>query len=83
MTRREIKHLIQKGFENLLDQETINQEGEVALYYYAAENHSGQDSDLYSILSTSDYHPGPLSSLESEGEAVAMIYDFLAYARVS
>jgi len=31
---------------------------EAAIYWFASDYHSGQWSDLYSILSTSDYYPG-------------------------
>jgi hypothetical protein len=36
------------------------------LYWYAADYHEGQSSDLYSILSTLDYHPGAMESKPDE-----------------
>jgi len=33
---------------------------EEAIYWFAHHYHGGQSSNLYSVLSTSDYHPGPL-----------------------
>ena len=35
---------------------------EAAIYWFANDYHSGQTSDLYSILSTSPYRPSPLHS---------------------
>lgn len=37
-----------------------------ALYWYASDYHGGQDSDLYSILSTSEYRPGMSEGSPSE-----------------
>lgn len=49
---------------------------EAALYWFASDNHEGQWSDLYSILSTSPYTPGRLmTSVEDEGELAEMIYE--------
>lgn len=31
---------------------------ECAIYYYALMHHTGQNSNLYSVLSTSQYKPG-------------------------
>lgn len=31
-----------------------------AIYWFANDYHSGQSSNLYSVLSTSPYSPGPL-----------------------
>lgn len=33
-----------------------------ALFWYANDYHGGQFTDLYRILSTSEYHPGPMES---------------------
>lgn len=50
---------------------------EVAIYWFANHWHGGQTSELYSILSTSPYRPGPISTLESEGDFVTMMYEAL------
>ena len=34
---------------------------EEAIYWFANDWHSGQWSNLYSALSTSEYHPGPIA----------------------
>lgn len=46
---------------------------EQAIYWWAADHHEGQWSELYSILSTSAYRPGPLESRpipDSDAEAI-------------
>ena len=51
---------------------------EAAIYWLASDYHSGQWSELYSTLSTSEFKPGPThSSVEDEGEMAKMIYDML------
>lgn len=35
---------------------------EAAIYWYAADHHEGQTSDLYAVLCTSPYSPGPCES---------------------
>ena len=50
---------------------------EVAIYYFAEHYHGGQGSNLYSALSTSPFKPGRISSLDSEGEDVKMLYEEL------
>ena len=39
---------------------------EGAIYWFAADYHEGQSSELYSILSTSEYRPGPLEYSPSD-----------------
>ena len=48
-----------------------------AIYWFANDWHGGQASELYSILSTSLYKPGPLSTLASEGDTVGEMYKAL------
>lgn len=67
---------------NFLRQSYGNEEGfehdaEAAIYWFANDWHSGQTSELYSILSTSPFRPGPISTLDSEGEMVKMMYEDL------
>jgi hypothetical protein len=53
---------------------------EAAIYWLASDYHRGQDSELYSILSTSEFKPGPThSSVEDEGEIAKEIYDLLVH----
>lgn len=41
------------------DRESCEAEIGAAVHAYASVNHSGQSSDLYAVLSTSDFRPGP------------------------
>lgn len=51
---------------------------EAAIYWFASDYHSGQWSDLYSILSCSEYRPGRMeTSACHAGEMVQMAYDVL------
>jgi regulator of replication initiation timing len=58
---------------------TDTEEAEVAMYWFANHYHSGQSSNLYSILSTSPYQPGPNSTLQSEGYGVEDMYSALEH----
>lgn len=52
-----------------------------AIYWYANLNHSGQASNLYSVLSTSPYTPGNMmQGPESEGELCVEAYNKLVDA---
>ena len=59
---------------NSIDPEEWKYDAEIAIYYFANDYHDGQNSELYSILSTSPYSPGPLSGLEKESEEVQLMY---------
>ncbi len=51
---------------------------EAAIYWFANDYHEGQNSELYSILSTSDFSPSPLhNNVEDEDEIVQMMYQAL------
>ena len=49
---------------------------EAAIYFYAEHYHAGQHSDLYSILSTSPFSPGPLFTVEKD-EIIFSMYQAL------
>ena len=54
----------------------VNVEG--AIYWFASDYHSGQNSNLYSVLSTSPYHPSRMANgIESEDETTQMLYEAL------
>ena len=57
--------------------EDSNDDAEVAIYWFANDWHSGQWSNLYSALSMSPFNPGPISTLESEGEHIRDMYSDL------
>lgn len=69
---------LQKVYAGLI--EDIDDDAEVAIYWFANDWHGGQATNLYSALSTSPYSPGPISTLQSEGETVGMMYDELVAA---
>jgi hypothetical protein len=46
---------------------------EEAMYWFAANWHGGQSSNLYSALSTSPYHPSPLSNGPEPGSMGEML----------
>lgn len=52
---------------------------ESAIYWFASDYHDGQWSNLYSVLSTSDYRPGPMETgLDSdENFGAKMMYEHL------
>jgi hypothetical protein len=53
-------------------------DAQAAIYWFAHDYHGGQASELYSILSTSRYSPGPMmSNASDEGDIVEMMYDAL------
>lgn len=55
-------------------------DAEEAIYFFAEQNHSGQSSNLYSVLSTSSYSPGFIRNLQSmlrEDGMSAFMYEAL------
>jgi len=58
-----------------LDGNSDEFETEAAIYWFAADNHGGQGSNLYSALSLSRYSPG-MTERRPRGEARIM-YDAL------
>ena len=53
---------------------------EAAIYYFASHYHDGQGSDLYAILSASDYIPGAMETYDGWADECyegSCIYDFL------
>jgi len=57
--------------------EDMSDEIEVAIYWFAMYWHGGQSSNLYSVLSTSPYHPGMNGRLEGESDTVQDMFDAL------
>lgn len=54
-------------------------EARVAIYWFSSHSYVGQCSNLYAALMVSRFKPGPIATLESEGEGsmVQMMYDDL------
>jgi hypothetical protein len=77
-TREELVNFF-KGRQGLYGSwDEIEFEAEAAIYWFAHDYHGGQTTNLYSVLSTSEYRPGAtMSSAEDEGESVKTMYDDL------
>src|SRR5688572_16347993 len=58
----------------LVEMDEFDKEG--AIYWFANHYHSGQWSNLYSVLSTSQYRPGRMESGPS-GLTMEYLYDLL------
>jgi len=78
--KEEMINYLKDKFKGLVDvnSDDFNFDAEAAIYWLANDYHGGQASELYSILSTSDFNPGPMhKSVEDEGEQAKMFYDEL------
>jgi hypothetical protein len=77
----EMVNYIKDKFKGLLDpheEASNNFDIEAAIYWFASDWYDGQFSDLYKILSTSDFKPSPLHrSVKDEGEGAKDMYDAL------
>ena len=78
----EMKEYLEKEFKGMLDpheKDANNFDMEIAIYWFANDYHGGQDSELYSVLSTSDFSPGPTHrSIKDEDSSTAEdMYDAL------
>lgn len=58
--KEEMVNYLRQMFSGMSDGENMDFEIEGAIYWFAADYHQGQSSELYSILSTSEYRPGPM-----------------------
>jgi len=69
--KKEMKDHLKKTFG--ADVEDFDMEA--AIYWYANDYHGGQASDLYSILSTSEFKPGPTHhGVKDEGDMAEKMY---------
>ena len=76
--KQRIIEFIHDRYINLIDIETLNIYIEIALYWYASDNHSGQFSELYEILSNSYYKPSLFSkSIQDEDALSIEIYELI------
>ena len=58
-----MKTFLRERFKGLVDFRDGGEEDiEAAIYWFASHNHTGQNSELYSILSTSEFKPKMYSS---------------------
>lgn len=68
---RKVERRAKKTGFDMSDPDYVEMQIEAAMYAYASLNHSGQSSELYEVLSTSHFGPGPMwreSDEESENE---------------
>lgn len=72
--KQEMMQFLSK-YKNLVEEWKYS--AEIAIYYFAEHYHGGQWSELYKILSTSHYRPGPMTNLDKEDEVVKMMYEDL------
>ena len=56
--RDEMMEFLKQRYGN---EEGFEYDAEEAMYWFANWNHGGQASNLYSVLSTSQFRPGPIS----------------------
>ena len=70
--KNEMMNSLRRKYQGLT--ESWEDEAEIAIYWFASHYHGGQSHDLYKILSTSPYNPGPIMTLEKEDEIVQMMY---------
>ena len=56
--KEEMVNYLRQMFNGMSDGENMDFEIEGAIYWFAADYHQGQSSELYNILSTSEYNPG-------------------------
>jgi hypothetical protein len=77
-TRQEIDELLAPHIPQL---EADEFDVECAIYWFAAHNHLGQDSNLYEVLSTSPYNPGAIENDATSSDAAYWLYTILLEAR--
>jgi hypothetical protein len=78
-TREQMLAVLREQIWSLADDEDDYKfSAEAALYWFANDWHGGQDSNLYSVLSTSPYRPGvSLRDVEEEGWLANQMYEIL------
>ncbi len=59
------------------NEESFRDDAEVAIYWFANFYHGGQSSHLYSVLSTSRFHPGPMAKGPEPRSSEEMMYEDL------
>jgi hypothetical protein len=74
-TAAEMRKFLVSTAEGLeIDQDELNFDVEAAIYWFAYHWHGGQNSNLYSALSTSEYNPGQgFAMSDPENEVIRML----------
>ena len=81
-TKEEMVGFLTNKFQGLIDPmdaDANNFDIESAIYWFGNDYHGGQNSNLYSALSTSEYRPGPMhkSIEDEESETATQMYQEL------
>lgn len=64
--------------ERFGNEENSDFDREAAIYWFASDYHGGQASELYEVLSTSEFSPGLThNSVRDEGELAEEMYNAL------
>src|SRR5579862_1882459 len=81
-TKEEMFNYLQSLFGK---EEGFRDDAEVAIYWFANFYHGGQSSNLYSVLSTSRFNPGPIARGPQKGSMEELMYESLVieFARKS
>lgn len=74
-TREEMLEFIAQQYRGC--HEMLEAESEEAINQFASEYHAGQNSNLYSALSQSEFRPGPMWSQTEERSFARDIYNCL------
>lgn len=72
-TRDEMLNAISKEYGGQVEPMDV----ECAIYWFATNYHGGQSTNLYSVLSTSQYKPGMAENGVPEGTDAADVFSFL------
>lgn len=73
-TKEEMLNYLQQSYGR---EEGFKDDAEVAMYWFSNFFHGGQSSNLYSVLSTSRFSPGPLSRGPEPQTSEEMMYEDL------
>ena len=74
----ELREYIADKWGKLLDKETLQTDGEVAIYWFASEYYNGQGSNLYEALCATRYEPGRMiDNICGENDMVCSIFNSL------
>lgn len=73
-TREEMLHFLEQQFGR---EEGFEDNAEVSMYWFANDYHGGQWSNLYSVLSTSPFSPGPIANGPEPDSVEEMMYQAL------
>ncbi len=73
-TKQEMLDYLEHIYSGLLDKNSFMFDAEAAIYWYANFHHGGQNTNLYSALSTSQFNPGPMARAPMKGSTERDMY---------